>query len=110
MDITTQTETQEEYWKDVVNFWKEKTTEALEQVEALKEKIFILEKEIEKQRGKTYLEDLMRDDQLFRESNKVCSWVLACLRTGRELGPKLILTKRSATYRDATRDVVRHRV
>jgi hypothetical protein len=89
MDKPTQTKTHEEYWKEVVDFWKGKTTEALQQVEELKVRVFVLEKEIETQRGKTYLEDILRDDRMFKQSSKVC--VLACLCAWEQEGIRLKL-------------------
>ncbi len=54
----------------VVRFWKGKTEEALVEVEKLKRRVEILERDIIKE--KKYLEDLIAADSLRRDSPKVC--------------------------------------
>jgi hypothetical protein len=70
---------QQHHLQQTEDFWKEKFILALKEIEELKERIFELEKEIEKERGKTYLERLrtLLDEEKEISLKKV--WVMWCV-------------------------------
>ena len=70
---------QQHHLQQTEDFWKEKFILALKEIEELKERIFELEKKIEKERGKTYLERLrtLLDEEKEISLRKV--WVMWCV-------------------------------
>ena len=69
----------EQYYQKTGEYWKRQTEIALQEVEDLKRKVFFLEKEIERNKGKEYLVDFLNSCRESSSLPKVC--LLACLRS-----------------------------
>ena len=68
----------EQYYQKTREYWKRQTETALQEVEDLKRKVFFLEKEIEKDKGRKYLVDFLNTCREKSSLPKVC--LLACLK------------------------------
>jgi len=69
----------EQYYQKTKEYWKRQTEIALQEVEDLKKKVFFLEKEIERDKGKEYLVEFLNSCRESSSLPKVC--LLACLRS-----------------------------
>jgi polyhydroxyalkanoate synthesis regulator phasin len=62
----------EEVAEKLEEFWREKLQTAKAEIYRLRKKVGILEQEIEREKGKTYLEDLLTSDREENYFKKVC--------------------------------------